>query len=355
MAGKMVVMIEEILDGLAFTGDTFTPRNVSIIIENGIIKEITDIKNPVSQWIAPAFFNAHTHIADTVGMDTKIDRPLAELVAPPNGVKHRILQETPDEVLTSAMKDTILFMKSTGTLGFADFREGGKTGVDLLLKASDPAVRMLIFGRDGGEVVAGGFGLSSAKGTKEEEDVVNRAKKAGKLFAVHAGEVGIKDIEAAFALEPDLIIHATHFTREHIREAADRGIPIVICPRSNWLLGATVDSKRPPVQEMLDAGCKVFLGTDNVMFVSPDLFAEAAFLKTVYKLNSEDIFRMVTGGFSLIGQKETIEVGNPANLILLDGKYAGTWTKDPSTSLFSRVGSRGITRIISQPLDQNKY
>jgi cytosine/adenosine deaminase-related metal-dependent hydrolase len=340
-------MMEEKIEGLAFVGDTFTPRNVSIIIENGLICEITDAKKPATQWIAPAFFNAHIHIADTVGMDTKIDRPLAELVAPPNGVKHKLLRETPDTVLTHAMKDTISFMKSTGTLGFADFREGGKTGVDLLLKASDPAVRMLIFGRDGGEVVAGGFGLSSAKGTKEEEDAVSRAKKAGKLFAVHAGEVGTKDIDAAFALEPDLIIHATHFTREHIREAADCGIPIVICPRSNWLLGAAADSRHPPVRKMLDAGCKVFLGTDNVMFVSPDMFAEAAFLKTIYKVDSEEILRMATGGFSLIGEKGKIEAGSPANLILLDGKYAGTWTKDPLTSLFTRIGSRGITRVIS--------
>ncbi len=339
-------MQEEILEGMAFIGEEFTPQNVEIVIENGRISEITERKTTSTQWIVPAFFNAHTHIADTVVMDTKIDRPLAELVAPPNGLKHRLLRETPARRMISAMRDTIAFMKATGTLGFADFREGGTSGVDLLNQAADPSVGMVIFGRDGGEFAARGFGLSSAKGTKEEKETVRLAKAAGKLFAVHAGEAGVKDIEAAFALEPDLIIHATHFTGAHIREAADRDIPIVICPRSNWLLGATADARRPPVREMLDAGCRVFLGTDNAMFVSPDMFCEAAFLETVYKIDSADILRMMTDGFSLLGRSNRIEVGCPADLIVLEGEYPGRWTQDPCTSLLNRVGSRGITRVI---------
>ena len=340
-------MQEETLEGLAFIGDTFTPRNVRIIIENGRISEITDSETAFSQWIVPVFFNAHTHIADTIGMDTRIDRPLSELVAPPNGLKHRLLRETSDDRLVSAMRDTISFMKATGTLGFADFREGGKEGVDLLKQAADPSVGMVVFGRDGGEFDAEGFGLSNAKGTAEEEEAVKLAKESGKLFAVHAGEAGTKDIEAAFALGPDLIIHATHFTKSHIREAADRDIPLVICPRSNWLLGVTADNRRPPVREMLDAGCRVFLGTDNVMFVPPDLFAEAAFLQTVYKIDAAKILSMMTDGFSLLGKRGKIEVGNPADLIVLDGGYAGRWTKDPAASLISRIGSSGIIRIIS--------
>lgn len=337
----------EILEGLAFTGDEFTPRNVKIVIENGHISEMTESKTASSQWIVPAFFNAHTHIADTVGMDTPIDRPLAKLVAPPNGLKHRLLREMPPDRLVYAMQDTIRFMKATGTLGFADFREGGKAGVDLLNQAADPSVGMFVFGRDGGEFAAQGFGLSSAKGTAAEEEAVRLAKQAGKLFAVHAGEAGVKDIEAAFALDPDLIIHATHFTGAHIHEAADRDIPIVICPRSNWLLGVTADARRPPVHEMLDAGCRVFLGTDNVMFVAPDMFAEAAFLQTIYKIDSINILRMMTDGFSLLGRRGRIEVGEPADLILLDGRYAGRWTQDPLTSLITRIGSWGITRVIS--------
>ncbi|MEA5037575.1 5'-deoxyadenosine deaminase [bioreactor metagenome] len=340
-------MQQDTLEGLAFIGEAFTPENVRIVIENGRIAEITERKTGSANWIVPAFFNAHTHIADTVGMDTPIDRPLPELVAPPNGLKHRLLRETPPDRLVSAMRETIAFMKASGTLGFADFREGGPFGVGLLRQAADPSLAMVIFGRDGGELTADGFGLSSAKGTADEEAAVSRAKAAGKLFAVHAGEAGVRDIDSAFALDPDLIIHAVHFTKAHIREAADRDIPIVVCPRSNWRLGATADARRPPVHEMLEAGCRVFLGTDNVMFVSPDMFAEAAFLQTVYKTDPSELLRMMTGGFSLPGRRGIIEEGQPADLVLLDGGYAGRWTKDPAASLFTRIGSAGILRVIS--------
>jgi predicted amidohydrolase YtcJ len=57
---------------------------------------------------------------------------------------------------------------------------------------------------------------------------------------------------------------------------------------------------------------------------------------------------MMTGGFSLQGRRGFLEEGGPADLVVLDGGYAGRWTKDPRTSLFTRVGSRGITRIISR-------
>ncbi|HJK10264.1 MAG TPA: amidohydrolase, partial [Methanocorpusculum sp.] len=152
------------LQGLAFCGETFSPRNVSIIIEKGIITEISDSTQPINQWIAPAFFNAHTHIADTVAMDTPVgDHSLAELVAPPDGLKHRILRATSDDCLCNAMRETMQFMYATGTSAFAEFREGGVHGVQLLQQVFTSEIRPVIFGRDGGEFVADGLGLSSAK------------------------------------------------------------------------------------------------------------------------------------------------------------------------------------------------
>ncbi len=35
----------------------------------------------------PAFFNAHTHVGDTVAMDLPVTGALEELVTPPNGLK----------------------------------------------------------------------------------------------------------------------------------------------------------------------------------------------------------------------------------------------------------------------------
>lgn len=336
------------LQGLAFCGETFSPRNVSIIIEKGIITEISDSAQPVNQWIAPAFFNAHTHIADTVAMDTPVgDHSLAELVAPPDGLKHRILRATSDDCLCNAMRETMQFMYATGTSAFAEFREGGVHGVQLLQQVFTSEIRPVIFGRDGGEFVADGLGLSSAKHPAEDLAAVEHARAAGKRIAIHAGESGTKDIDAAFALDPDFIIHATYFEDRHIREAADRGIPLVICPRSNWILGGTNSAARPQVRKMIEAGCTLWLGTDNVMFVPPDMFAECAFLTTVYKLSPEEILSMATGGFSLLGRKGIIEEGEPANLICLDPGYVKEWTQSPALSLVSRIGSRSVRSVYS--------
>lgn len=328
---------ENIISGLAFTGTGFTPESVEIVISEGIIREITPVKNAGKYLILPKFFNAHTHLADTVAMDTPVDRPLAELVAPPNGLKHRILRETPDSMLEKAMRESIGFMEQNGTAGFADFREGGEAGVRLLqAAAADCKMQHLIFGRDGGEKTADGCGLSSAHGTAEEEKLRDEMKKAGKPFAVHVAEKGTDDIEDAFALEPDFMVHAVHFRHEDIRRAADLQVPIVLCPRSNWKLHVASKTTTPPVREMLDAGCRLFLGTDNVMFVSPDMFAECAFLHTVYEVSSIEVLRMAVSGAELAGKSCFIEEGNDACLNVIDIGYAKDWSKDAVASVFSR-------------------
>ncbi|MDV0442944.1 amidohydrolase family protein [Methanorbis rubei] len=335
-------MLNKELQGLAFCGDTFTPRNVSIVIEQGVITEIADLAKPARQWIIPSFFNAHTHIADTVAMDTQVaGRTISELVAPPNGLKHQILNKTSDDSLVCAMQETMSFMHATGTTGFAEFREGGKHGVDLFSQAKSE-ISSVVFGRDGGEFIAEGLGLSSAKNRESDLSQVEKARAAGKKIAIHAGEAGIGDIDDAFALEPDLIIHATFFEHKHIRQAADENIPLVVCPRSNWILGGTNDSSRPPVRKMLDAGCTLWLGTDNVMFVPPDMFAECAFLTTVYKTTPEETLRMATGGAALLGRRGVLDVGEPADFICLDPGYVNKWTQCPALSLFSRLGSRAV-------------
>lgn len=333
---KRSVMNTYTVSGNAFTGDDFDFENVEITVENGTIKEISPVSKKSDKWILPAFFNAHTHLADTVAMDTKADRPLAELVAPPNGLKHKILNSTSDEDLIRAMNETLLFMKNRGTLGFADFREGGEKGVELLKKAIPGGFNSLILGRDGGEFFADGLGMSNAKGRADEEKAVEEIKKAGKLFAVHAGEADAKDIDTAFVLEPDLIIHAVNFTKKHIREAAEKNIPIVLCPRSNWILGATESAKKPPVKEMIEAGCTLYLGTDNVMFVEPDMFKECAFLHTVYRVDASEIMRMATRGFSLLGINNTIAEGNKANFTVLELPYENHWSRYPLQSVFMR-------------------
>ncbi|HJJ94920.1 MAG TPA: amidohydrolase family protein, partial [Methanocorpusculum sp.] len=187
------------ITGTAFLGADFRPENVELTINNGIITDISPARDNSGRLILPSFFNAHTHIGDTVALDTPIDRPLKELVAPPNGLKHVILRETPNDKLISAMRHSMEFMIRGGTTGFADFREGGADGVSAISSARVPGITSVILGRDGGELMpeSAGLGLSNAHRLDSEIEAAAAAKKAGKLVAVHAGEGGIKDIEPA--------------------------------------------------------------------------------------------------------------------------------------------------------------
>ena len=337
------------LTGTAFLGSDFRPENVELTINNGVITDISPARGNSGKLILPAFFNAHTHIGDTVALDTPIDRPLKELVAPPDGLKHVILRETSQDKLISAMRHTMEFMVQGGTTGFADFREGGEAGVSAISSARISGITPVILGRDGGELTAesAGLGLSNAHRLDSEIEAAAAAKRAGKLVAVHAGEGGIKDIEPAFELEPDLIIHATNFRPQDIRRAADEDVAVVLCPRSNWLLGVTDSAKKPPVRELLDAGCRVYLGTDNVMFVSPDMAAECAFLMTVYKTTPEEALSMAFGGFSLAGTSSVIEEGKPANLCVMDDAGLLSLSRKPLTTALTRLGRGYVCQTVS--------
>ena len=340
---------EKQITGLAFTGEDFTPENVELTIENGIITDIIPARAKAERCILPAFFNAHVHTGDTAALDTPADRPLKELVAPPDGLKHRILRETPEPVILDGMKNSVAFMKRSGTLGFADFREGGVRGVELLEAAKDQEMETVILGRDGGELhpAAAGLGLSSAHGTAEEARAAAVVRGAGRLLFVHAGEGKTTDIDAAFDLHPDVIIHGTNFRDRDIRRAADEGTAVAVCPRSNWTLHVASSPDAPPVKKLLEAEVPLLLGTDNVMFVPPDMFAECAFLINVYDVTPEDALRAATAGFSFAGERTGIAVGCPANLTVLDGMGLFEWSRHPLRTALTRAGAAAVTEVIS--------
>ncbi|MBT8507370.1 amidohydrolase [Methanomicrobiaceae archaeon CYW5] len=333
---------EYTLEGRALVGELFEEQKVALHIRDGVIIEIEERHTVPERWVCPAFFNAHTHIADTVAMDIDAPGSLAELVAPPDGLKHRLLRTTGTDAMIHAMRGTVDVMRMTGTSGFADFREGGPAGVAALRTAlGGSGMDAVIFGRDGGEADADGLGISSVRehgaGTG---DLVARARSAGKMVALHAGEKHSRDVEEAIALEPDLLVHCTHATDRQLRMIADAGIPVAVCPRSNWRLGVASSPEFPPIRRMLDIGCNVVLGTDNVMFVQPDMGAEMSFVSYVYGLEPATILGMATAGAALAGASYLIAEQNKAHFITVDGARGNAlFSKNIARSVVNRLNS----------------
>lgn len=337
-----------ILSGHALTGEDLALHPVDIVIENGTIAAVEDNPQAPYQWICPALFNAHTHLADTIAMDCRVNGDLAALVTPPDGLKHRLLRAASHRDLVAGMRGSIEGMIATGSCGCADFREGGPDGVAALDEASRGLpFRTLIFGREGGELRADGFGISSARDVPDLERTVAAARRAGKMIGIHAGERDSRDVDAALAFDPDFIVHATHATKKQIRACAERQIPIVICPRSNWILGVAASSRHPPLALMEELGCRVFLGTDNAMFVPPDLFGEMAFVSTVYRMDPASILRSAVAGSALAGTPGFIKPGARANLLVIDpAQNSLNFSRDPVASIIKRILPRMIAKRV---------
>lgn len=337
-----------VIEGRALIGEELLVRDVALVVEGGIIRRIEDLPDRPAPWICPALFNAHTHIGDSIAMDLPFTEDLVNLVTPPHGLKHRILAVTPENELITAMRATIGAMQQYGTAGFADFREGGVAGVQALQHAADGCpCRPLILGRDGGELAGDGAGISSARDVSSLEEVVFRVRNAGKLVAFHAGEKDPLDIDAALSYDPDLLIHCTHATGEHLNRCADEGIPIAVCARSNWMFGVTGSAQNPPVREMLDRGCTLLIGTDNCMAVQPDLWREMSFLTTVYKLPPGQVLKAAVAGSALAGKPFFIREGAPANFLVISPGGSNLWlSRDPIRTLTGRAGAHDILKKV---------
>ena len=157
---------EVTVSGHALLGERLEMSPVTIVVKSGVITHIEYESHPPDLWICPAFFNAHTHLGDTIAMDINCaGQDLVSLVTPPEGLKHRILANTPHADLVSGMRSSVRVMVRKRTAGCADFRESGEPGVRALQEAARGCLPgLLIFGREGGEEVAGGLGISSDTG-----------------------------------------------------------------------------------------------------------------------------------------------------------------------------------------------
>jgi len=333
-------------EGRALVGRELEEKEVLIEVRDGIvhrIEEITGTEN--SLWLCPAFFNAHTHLGDSIAMDIPAKGSLEELVKPPFGLKHRILADTGKEQLVRSMRATLLTMAGSGQAGFADFREGGIDGVDALRQAvHDIPLMPVILGRDGGEHVADGIGV---RDIRDIESSIRLVRERGGMVAFHAGERDSADIDPALEYEPDLLVHCTHATPRQLARISEMEIPVAVCARSNWKLGVSSSGTRPPLHEMKKQGCKILLGTDNVMFVQPDMWREMEFVATIYRMDPESVLRSAIDGAGLIDHSYYLEEGNPANFLVLDPRISNLQlSRDLHSTLANRAGESSIVNKV---------
>ena len=336
---------QTVLTGTIFRGREFEPIEGRVVAEDGEIVAIEEAKVDPSSWILPAFVNAHTHIGDSIAKEAGGGLTLEELVAPPDGLKHRLLGRASREELVDAMARTIQFMERAGTGSFLEFREGGVEGVAAIEAALEGSpVDSVVLGRESNAAMeeSDGFGASGANDGDFEQERRATAE-AGKLFGIHAGEVDASDIHPALDLDPDFLVHMVHAEDLHLDRVADSEVPVVVCPRSNVVTDVGV----PPV-EALTERTTVALGTDNVMTNSPSMFREMEWASKLADVSATAVLRMATvNGAEIAGLNcGLVAEGRDADLLVLDGdsdNLAGA--REPVRAIVHRAGVDDVERV----------
>ncbi len=315
--------------------------------------------------LTPGFINAHTHVGDSFFKEVGFNVPVEELVAPPDGLKHRLLRNAGEDDVKEGIRCAAEEMLSSGTTAFADFREGGVRGALILRRALEGTpIRYIILGRNDGleELlrVCDGVGLPSTNLYSDEElrRISEACRLNGLLVAAHASETvrerelavkmyGVSDaVRAVKVLNADLLVHLTHVDEEELPLLSGRGV--ACCPRANAYLGVGL----PPVEKMVRAGVRVCLGTDNVMVNSPDLLREMDFLGKMVRarsgpacLEAREIVKMVTVNPAEVLRLNSgwIEGGRYADLAVIDLDAANVKpVHHPYQALVHRVKSENV-------------
>jgi cytosine/adenosine deaminase-related metal-dependent hydrolase len=248
--------------------------------------------------VVPAPVNAHTHLADAVWGREPPHEPVERIVGTPQGLKFRILSETPPSVKSAAIREAMRQMARDGVGAVIDFREEGVAGADLLRRASrGSATRTVILGRplrrplDPAEMdrlltVADGVGLSSVAEEPPDvrDSIARRCRSEGKWYALHASEVRRESPNDYLRPRPDLLVHLTYATPADLEQVRAEGVYVAVCPRSNALFG-----RRPDLAAFQEAEVHLMLGTDNAMFQAPSIWREVEFAYHTARLASRPV------------------------------------------------------------------
>jgi cytosine/adenosine deaminase-related metal-dependent hydrolase len=255
--------------------------------------------------ITPTFVNAHTHIGDAFIKAKRITLPrdVSALVAPPDGLKHKLLREATEQEIVKGMRTALQEMATVGTSHFCDFREGGLAGVLQLRTAlRNRQIQPVIFSRpatmtyDKEEVSqllqnSSGIGVSSISDWHypDLEKIARHTKAQHKMFALHASEVIREDIDAILDLKPDLLVHMIAASEADLVRVNQERIPVVLCPRSYafYQLKTNFDLMKKHHLTLL-------LGTDNAMINTADIVEEVRLLHSQQLFSTEELLTMIT-------------------------------------------------------------
>jgi aminodeoxyfutalosine deaminase len=141
-------------------------------------------------------------------------------------------------------------------------------------------VRRAIRHRDRGMVAVGLGGVEDMAPPEQFADAFRLAREGGLGSVPHAGEVvGPESIWGALeALHADRIRHGIRAIEDPalVKELVDRAVVLDVCPTANLRVGAIASYDEHPLAQMVDAGLRCSLSTDDPAMFGTDLTNEYA-------------------------------------------------------------------------------
>ncbi|WP_225335695.1 amidohydrolase [Halomicrobium urmianum] len=313
--------------------------------------------------VMPGLVNAHTHVAMTLLRGYADDKPLDEWLQ--EDIWPVEAELTADDVRVGAELGLLELIKS-GSIAISDMyfhvdeiaeaveRAGiraklGHTAITVGkdeegaredMRQSLDVARELDGATDGRITTTFQPHSLTTVGEEYLREFVPEARDAGLAIHFHANETenevdpivkehGERPMEYAddcgLLTERDFLAHGVHVDETEIDLLAERGTGVVHCPASNMKLA----SGMAPVQDLLDAGVPVGLGTDGPASNNDlDLFDEMRDAAMLGKLAADDAGAMAAGtvvdvatagGAGLLGiDSGRVAAGANADLIVLD-------------------------------------
>ncbi|MCK5129579.1 MAG: amidohydrolase [Clostridiales bacterium] len=328
------------------------------IIDQSAVDEVIDAEGNI---IMPGLVNAHTHLPMTLFSGYGSGLPLKEWLE--DKIWPAESKLTPNDIYIGT-KMGIMQMLLSGTTCFLDMYYF----IDDMARAIDEMGIRAVLSRAVMDI--GGFdyrlkeSIDSIKKYEEHkmidimvgphavytnskeglQQILEVAKKYNKSMHVHVSETedevkncnnehGMTPVEYFDELGlfdvPFVAAHCVHVTDNDIKIMANKKVNAVHCPTSNMKLASGI----APIQQMIDAGINVALGTDGSSSNNNvDMFEEMHVAALIGKmkngdptaLNAKTVIQMATiNGAKALGVDEkvgSIEKGKHADLIMMDMK-----------------------------------
>ncbi|KXB01886.1 hypothetical protein AKJ44_01965 [candidate division MSBL1 archaeon SCGC-AAA261F17] len=372
-----MMMAEKVFsNGTILAGEELEAVKGYLTVRDGVVNEIGEGQPPKRGidlhrgFIIPPFVNAHTHLADSVIKDIYAGRKQEDVVGA-RSEKFVALNSSSEEAKIKAIESSLHDMIRTGTSAHCDFRESGKAGIHLMRKAKESGVKSILLSRPEKQdevkdllTISDGIGLPSLNSFSDEEirKISALTAKAKKFFSIHVAEVrnaqkssientGKTEIQRALDFDPSFLIHGTWASDEDLTLMKKKGVPLVICGRANHLLSVGA----PPLNQALEKGVEIWIGTDNVTACQPDMFCELSFDWALLRKNNSQVgseearallkSATVNSSRGLRLPFGALEKGNKAVFTILGRKNNLINLKDPYVGIVNRARADNIRMV----------